>query len=181
VVGQWGRTQLPAPQCLFCHCTAEASACAAAARRATPAYASQLAATSAQFPVLSPGVSPGGVFSSVWWRSGGVWQSDFTRPRPLIQLKSVVALVLVRSLFLGWALSACRSDRLHGQASSIITSLPAFDRGIGSLLQLESHPAGHWLPCQTSARSPELALSKERRPSNSSSAEQASLENAGWS
>lgn len=47
-------------------------------------------------------------------------------------------------------------------------SLPNVDRGIGSLLHLESHPAGHWSPYQTSAGPPELALSMGERPSNSS-------------
>ena len=79
-------------------------------------------------------------------------------------------------------LPACRSDRPHGQPASISQHQPAssllvnFDRGIGSLLHLESQPAGHWPwdmghghrpsphrpSCQTAAGPPERLTTNVR-------------------
>jgi len=79
-------------------------------------------------------------------------------------------------------LPACRSDRPHGQPASISQHQPAssllvnFDRGIGSLLHLESQPAGHWPwdmghghrpsphrpSCQTAAGPPERSTTNVR-------------------
>ena len=118
-------------------------------------------ATALRLPIGSafPALSAGGVFSSSWWRSGVSYltePSDFTRPRPLIQLKA--AAVLARLACSRGGLTAAAPTARAGIQHH--PSWPASDCGIGSLLHLESQPADQWPPYQTSAGTPELALDR---------------------
>jgi len=135
--------------------------------------------------VPAPALRPGGVIHGLWWRSGVSSRSTFDsktppRPRPQFICSSFGEGRVFPEFVAG--LPACRSDRPHGQPASISQHQPAssllvnFDRGIGSLLHLESQPAGHWPwdmghghrpsphrpSCQTAAGPPERSTTNVR-------------------
>jgi hypothetical protein len=108
-------------------------------------------------PVPAPALRPGGVIRSLWWRSGVSSRPTFASQTPaatsgpqLICSSSGEGHVFPE---FSVGLPACRSEptaRAGSQqqpdspASTSIIPPGQLDRGIGSLLHLESQPAGHW-------------------------------------